>query len=260
MLYEIIHPISDYIIAKTFDEAAFDYFKINKKSQKLVLTDHVNTYSYDITKTNSKKNLTKTQVPTTTNNNNMPSNTANYNMIPSLFIQPFVSYPSIKPTEDTVKKTSDALVEATRKREEATRKTLEATRRARISEAEAMRARQLAQQRLIEKQQIDERIRQDQLRLRREEELRENELLERQRIITNARDRAEIERIEMEEQQRLREVQIENQRRADAQLGLRIHTGAVQTGDDGAHGHFAGGVGLRVEKDFSMHHVVRLGA
>ena len=51
----------------------------------------------------------------------------------------------------------------------------------------------------------------------------------------------------------------QNQGRADAQLTLRIDTGAVQTSDDGAHGHFAIGVGLRVEKDFGMHHVVRLG-
>ena len=51
----------------------------------------------------------------------------------------------------------------------------------------------------------------------------------------------------------------QNQRRADAQLGLRIHTGAVQTGDDGAHGHLASSVGLWVEKDLGMNHVVCLG-
>ena len=52
----------------------------------------------------------------------------------------------------------------------------------------------------------------------------------------------------------------QNQGRADAQLGLGVHTGAVQTGDDGAHRHFAIGMGLRVEKDFRMDHVVGFGA
>ena len=52
----------------------------------------------------------------------------------------------------------------------------------------------------------------------------------------------------------------QNQGRADAQLGLSVHTGALQTGDDGAHGHFTLGVGLRIEKDFRMNHVVGFGS
>src|SRR5204862_1391363 len=47
-----------------------------------------------------------------------------------------------------------------------------------------------------------------------------------------------------------------DERGADAQLGLGVVASAMQAADDGAHGHVALGVGLRIEKDFCVHHVV----
>ena len=44
----------------------------------------------------------------------------------------------------------------------------------------------------------------------------------------------------------------QNQRGADAQLGLGIDTGTVQTVDDGVRTQAVGGMGLRVKEDFGV--------
>ena len=48
----------------------------------------------------------------------------------------------------------------------------------------------------------------------------------------------------------------QNQLRAHTQLGLGIHTGAVQAVNHHLHGHAALGVGLRIEEHFGVDHVV----